>query len=64
LARRVPRRHAAVYSDESFQNFIDEAETNYLRAYYGANLQRLVEFKRKYDPDNLFRFTQSIPLSL
>ncbi len=59
--------HAAMQpftSDESFQNFIDEAETNYLRAYYGANLQRLVEIKRKYDPDNLFRFTQSIPLSL
>ncbi|HEV7464337.1 MAG TPA: FAD-binding oxidoreductase [Methyloceanibacter sp.] len=51
-------------SDESFQNFIDEAETNYLRAYYGANLERLVEIKRKYDPDNLFRFPQSIPLSL
>ena len=39
-------------SDESFQNFIEEAETNYLRAYYGANLERLVEIKRKYDPDN------------
>jgi FAD/FMN-containing dehydrogenase len=51
-------------SDQSYQNFIDEAETNYLRAYYGANLERLVEIKRKYDPDNLFRFPQSIPLSL
>ncbi len=51
-------------SGESFQNFVDEAETNYLRAYYGANLERLVEIKRKYDPANVFRFPQSIPLSL
>jgi FAD/FMN-containing dehydrogenase len=59
--------HAAMQpfaSDESFQNFIDEAETNYLRAYYGTNLERLVEIKRKYDPANVFRFAQSIPLSL
>ena len=51
-------------SDQSYQNFIDGAETNYLRAYYGTNLERLVEIKRKYDPNNLFRFRQSIPLSL
>jgi FAD/FMN-containing dehydrogenase len=51
-------------SDECFQNFIDGAETNYLRAYYGENLERLVEVKRHYDPENLFRFQQSIPLSL
>lgn len=51
-------------SNESYQNFSDEAETAYLRAYYGANLERLVEIKRKYDPTNLFRFAQSIPLSL
>jgi FAD/FMN-containing dehydrogenase len=59
--------HAAMRpftSDESFQNFVDEAETDYLRAYYGSNFERLVEIKRKYDPDNLFRFAQSIPLSL
>jgi Berberine and berberine like len=51
-------------SDQSHQNFIDGAETDYLRAYYGSNLARLVEVKRKHDPDNLFRFPQSIPLSL
>jgi len=51
-------------SDESFQNFVDAAETDYLRAYYGSNLERLVEIKRRYDPGNLFRFPQSIPLTL
>ena len=51
-------------SGESFQNFVDEAETDYLRAYYGSNLERLVKIKRKYDPKNMFRFPQSIPLLL
>lgn len=51
-------------SDQSFQNFADGAETDYLRAYYGTNLERLVEIKRRYDPGNLFRFPQSIPLAI
>jgi FAD/FMN-containing dehydrogenase len=59
--------HAAMRSftsEQCYQNFSDEAETDYLRAYYGANLKRLVEIKRKYDPTNLFRFAQSIPPEL
>jgi len=31
------------------------------RASFGANYQRLVSIKTKYDPDNLFRFNQNIP---
>jgi FAD/FMN-containing dehydrogenase len=59
--------HAAMApytSDESYQNFIDEAQNDYLRAYYGANLERLVAVKRRYDPQNVFRYPQSIPLAL
>lgn len=54
----------AFTSAESYQNFIDANQSDFLRAYYGSNLERLVEVKRKYDPTNLFNYPQSIPLSL
>ena len=59
--------HAAMRpftSRPRIQNFIDGAGSDFLRAYYGTNLERLVEIKRRYDPGNLFRFPQSIPLTL
>lgn len=31
------------------------------RTSFGANFQRLVEIKTKYDPANRFRFNQNIP---
>jgi FAD/FMN-containing dehydrogenase len=42
-------------------NFLTEDEpTNRLRRAYGANYDRLVEVKTKWDPNNLFRMNQNI----
>jgi FAD/FMN-containing dehydrogenase len=51
-------------SGQSYQNFIDEDESDWQRAYYGANLERLVDVKRAYDPDNFWQFAQSIPTKI
>jgi hypothetical protein len=34
---------------------------DYLSVYYGANVDKLKCVKRKYDPENIFQFEQSIP---
>jgi FAD/FMN-containing dehydrogenase len=52
------------FSGGAFQNFPDRGLADWQRAYYGANLERLVDVKRAWDPDNLFRFSQSIPVQL
>ena len=46
---------------ESYQNFPNRSLRDPLRAYYGPNLHRLREVKKKYDPKNHFRNPQSIP---
>jgi FAD/FMN-containing dehydrogenase len=51
-------------SGGAYQNFPDRGLVDWQHAYYGKNLDRLVEVKRTWDPDNLFRFPQSIPLAL
>jgi len=47
----------------SYVNFPNRELRDWARAYYGPNLERLSEVKRRYDPDGLFRFPQSIPAS-
>jgi FAD/FMN-containing dehydrogenase len=41
-------------------NFLTQDETSRIREAYGPNYDRLVEIKRRYDPDNLFRFNHNI----
>ena len=43
-----------------YVNFLNEGESDQLQAAYGKNQERLVQIKRKYDPNNLFRMNQNI----
>ncbi|WP_340598719.1 FAD-binding oxidoreductase [Priestia megaterium] len=51
------------YVKGSYVNVPDQNIEKFGKAYYGSNFARLREIKAKYDPDNLFRFPQSIPPS-
>jgi FAD/FMN-containing dehydrogenase len=45
-----------------YVNFLsNEGRGRVREAYPGRTWDRLVEVKRRYDPDNLFRLNQNIP---
>lgn len=46
---------------EVYVNSLDEGEGHRLSEAYGANYQRLVALKAKFDPTNFFRCNQNIP---
>jgi FAD/FMN-containing dehydrogenase len=43
-----------------YVNFVDADDGGRVPANYGANYRRLVEIKRKYDPDNIFHVNPNI----
>lgn len=47
---------------ESYVNFPNRDLENWAQQYYGKNLAKLSEVKSQYDPDDVFKFKQSIPL--
>jgi hypothetical protein len=51
----------APHSEEGgYVNFAADDDQDRVRANYGSNYDRLVNVKRQYDPDNLFRVNQNI----
>jgi FAD/FMN-containing dehydrogenase len=47
-------------ADRSYTNYLSADDHDRVAQAYGPNLGRLVELKRRYDPDNLFRLNQNI----
>lgn len=43
-----------------YRNYPDINFQNWQEAYYGANFTKLQKIKQQYDPDNLFRYEQSV----
>jgi FAD/FMN-containing dehydrogenase len=47
-------------SSGAYVNFMTEEENERVAKAYGPNYDRLVQIKKKYDPDNLLRYNQNI----
>ena len=47
-------------SSGAYVNFMTEEEKERVAKAYGPNYDRLVQIKKKYDPDNLLRYNQNI----
>lgn len=47
-------------ADRSYTNYLPADDHDRVREAYGINYRRLVELKRRYDPQNLFRLNQNI----
>jgi FAD/FMN-containing dehydrogenase len=53
----------APYVNGAYVNVPNAGMADWETAYWGAGVDRLRTIKAKYDPDNVFRFEQSIPLA-
>lgn len=59
-ARAFFKASAPFASGGAYVNFMTEEESGRVAAAYGANYPRLVEIKKKYDPENIFHLNQNI----
>lgn len=59
-ARDLFRAAAPFATGGVYVNFLTGDESDRVRAAYGANYERLVALKERYDPTNLFRLNQNI----
>jgi FAD/FMN-containing dehydrogenase len=51
---------AAHAQEGGYINFMSEDDQQRIKVNYKGNYERLLEVKRKYDPDNLFHLNQNI----
>ena len=47
-------------ADAHYVNYLDHDDLDRTRAAYGPNWERLLQLKRRYDRENLFRLNQNI----
>jgi len=59
-ARTFFKSSAPYASAGAYVNFMTEEEGDRVAAAYGANFARLLEIKRKYDPENILHLNQNI----
>ena len=59
-AREFFKASAPYASAGAYVNFMTAEEGDRVAAAYGSNYERLVEIKRRYDPENVFHFNQNI----
>jgi len=59
-AREFFKASAPYASGGAYVNFMTAEEGDRVAAAYGSNYERLVEIKRRYDPENVFSFNQNI----
>jgi len=51
-------------ANRRYVNYLSADDAGYTRDAYGSNYERLVELKRRYDPDNIFHLNQNIDPSV
>jgi hypothetical protein len=51
---------APYVSEGAYVNFIDPELTDWPAAYHGGNYPRLLDIKRRRDPDGVFTFDQGV----